>query len=123
MAKLFYEQDGDLSMLKDKVIGVIGYGSQGHAHAQNLRDSGMNVIVGLYNGSKSWATAEKDGFRVMTTDKVAEEADVIVMLLPDHSQAATYRKEIAPKLTPGKSLVFAHGFTIHYKTIVPPSNI
>jgi len=123
MATIYYDKDADLSVLKDKVIAIIGYGSQGHAHAQNLRDSGMNVIVGLYDGSKSWATAEKDGFRVMTTDKAADEADIIVMLLPDTSQAAVYRKEIAPKLTAGKSLVFAHGFTIHFKTIVPPKNV
>ncbi|MBI4198187.1 MAG: ketol-acid reductoisomerase [Chloroflexi bacterium] len=123
MATLYYEKDGDLSLLKDKVIGVIGYGSQGHAHAQNLRDSGMNVIIGLYQGSKSWPTAEKDGFKVDTTANVARDADIIVMLLPDTSQAEVYRKEIARNLTPGKSLVFAHGFTIHFKTIVPPSNV
>ncbi len=123
MATIYYDKDADPSILKDKVIAIIGYGSQGHAHAQNLRDSGMNVIVGLYDGSKSWATAEKDGFRVMTTDKAADEADIIVMLLPDTSQAAVYRKEIATKLTAGKSLVFAHGFTIHFKTIVPPKNV
>ena len=123
MATVYYERDADLSLIQDKTIGIIGYGSQGHAHALNLKDNGLNVIVGLYQGSSSWPRAEVDGFRVATAADVSDEADIIVMLLPDTSQAEVYRKEIAPHLTPGKSLVFAHGFTIHYKTIVPPENV
>ena len=123
MATIYYEKDADLSLIQDKTIGVIGYGSQGHAHALNLKDNGLNAIVGLYQDSRSWPKAEADGFRVATTAEVAAEADIIVMLLPDTSQAEVYRKEIVPHLSAGKSLVFAHGFTIHYKTIVPPDNV
>ena len=123
MATVYYEKDADLSLIQGKTIGIIGYGSQGHAHALNLKDTGLNVIVGLYQGSGSWPRAEADGFRVATASDVAGEADIIVMLLPDTSQAEVYRKEISPRLTPGKSLVFAHGFTIHYKTIVPPDSV
>ena len=123
MATIYYEKDADISLLADKTIGIIGYGSQGHAHALNLHDNGHNVIVGLYEGSKSKAKAEADGLRVDTTANVAREADIIVMLLPDTSQAEVYRNEIARNLTAGKSLVFAHGFTIHYKTVVPPDNV
>ncbi|MBI4201235.1 MAG: ketol-acid reductoisomerase [Chloroflexi bacterium] len=123
MAKVYYEKDGNLSLLKNKTIGVIGYGSQGHAHALNLKDSGQKVVVGLYKGSGSWPKAEADGFRVATTAVVAREADVVVMLLPDTAQAEVYRKEIRSHLSAGKSLVFAHGFTIHFKTIIPPPNV
>jgi len=123
MATVYYEKDADISLLKDKVIGIIGYGSQGHAHALNLKDSGFNVIIGLYDGSSSWPKAEADGFKVLTSADVAKEADIIVMLLPDTTQAEVYTKEIEPSLTAGKSLVFAHGFTIHYKTISPPPNV
>lgn len=123
MATIYYDRDADGSLLTDRTIGVIGYGSQGHAHALNLKDSGHKVIVGLYEGSQSRAKAEAAGLRVDTSANVARDADIIVMLLPDTSQAEVYQKEIAPNLTPGKSLVFAHGFTIHYKTIVPPDNV
>ena len=123
MATVYYEKDADLSIIQDKTIGIIGYGSQGHAHALNLKDSGLNVTVGLYEGSGSWAKAEADGFRVAITADVARDADIVVMLLPDTTQAEVYRKEVLPHLSPGKSLVFAHGFTIHFKTIVPPGNV
>ena len=119
MANIYYEKDAKPELLNGKTIGIVGYGSQGHAHAQNLKDSGHNVIIGLYEGSPSWPKAEADGFRVATSAQVAAESDIIVMLLPDTSQAEVYRKEVLPHLGPGKSLVFAHGFTIHYKTIVP----
>ncbi len=123
MATIYYEKDADISLLEGKTIGIIGYGSQGHAHALNLHDNGHNVVVGLYEGSKSKAKAEAQGLRVDTTANVARDADIIVMLLPDTSQAEVYRNEIAGNLTAGKSLVFAHGFTIHYKTVVPPDNV
>ena len=123
MATIYYDKDADSSLLADKTIGIIGYGSQGHAHALNLKDSGHKVIVGLYEGSKSRAKAEAAGLNVDTNANVAHDADIIVMLLPDTSQAEVYQKEIVPNLSPGKSLVFAHGFTIHYKTIVPPDNV
>ena len=122
MATIYYDKDADRSLLADKTIGIIGYGSQGHAHALNLKDNGHKVIVGLYEGSKSRARAEAAGLRVDTNANVARDADIVVMLLPDTSQAEVYQREIAPNLSPGKSLVFAHGFTIHYKTIVPPDN-
>ena len=123
MAIIYYEKDADISLLADKTIGIIGYGSQGHAHALNLRDNGHSVLIGLYEGSKSKAKAEAEGLRVDTTPNVARDADIIVMLLPDTSQAEVYRNEIARNLTAGKSLVFAHGFTIHYKTVIPPDNV
>ena len=123
MATIYYDRDADGSLLTDKTIGIIGYGSQGHAHALNLKDNGHKVVIGLYEGSQSRAKAEAAGLRVDTSANVARDADIIVMLLPDTSQAEIYQKEIAPNLTPGKSLVFAHGFTIHYKTIVPPDDV
>ena len=123
MATIYYDKDADSALLAGKTIGVIGYGSQGHAHALNLKDNGHNVIIGLYQGSQSRAKAEAQGLRVDSSANVARDADIIVMLLPDTSQAEVYRNEIAPNLAAGKSLVFAHGFTIHYKTIVPPDNV
>ena len=123
MANVYYDKDADPSFLAGKTIGIIGYGSQGHAHALNLKDNGHNMIVGLYPGSRSRVKAEADGFRVASSAEVAAESDLIVMLLPDTSQAEVYRSEIYPHLTGGKSLVFAHGFTIHFKTIVPPDNV
>ncbi|NLM68487.1 MAG: ketol-acid reductoisomerase [Firmicutes bacterium] len=120
MAKLYYEQDCDLNLLKDKTVAVIGYGSQGHAHALNLHESGVNVIVGLYEGSKSWKAAEDAGLKVMVTAEAAQAADIIMLLVNDEKQAALYQTSIAPYLTPGKSLAFAHGFNIHYGQIVPP---
>ena len=122
MAKIYYQQDCKLDRLQKKTVAVIGYGSQGHAHARNLHDSGVNVVVGLYSGSKSWKEAEKAGLTVMTAADAAKKADVIMMLTPDEKQAKIY-KEIEPHLTEGKALAFAHGFNIHYKQIVPPANV
>jgi ketol-acid reductoisomerase len=123
MANRYYEQDGNLGLLKGKTVAIIGYGSQGHAHALNLRDSGVSVIVGLYPGSKSWAKAESAGLRVMTTAEAAKAADVMMVLVSDHLQADIYEKDIKPGLTAGKTLMFAHGFSIHFKTIVPPTDV
>jgi ketol-acid reductoisomerase len=123
MANRYYEQDGNLGLLKGKTVAIIGYGSQGHAHALNLRDSGVDVIVGLYPGSKSWAKAESAGLRVMTTAEAAKAADVMMVLVSDHLQADIYEKDIKPGLTAGKTLMFAHGFSIHFKTIVPPADV
>jgi len=122
-AEMFYESDADLSLLEDKTVGIIGYGSQGHAHALNCKDNGLNVMVGLYEGSKSREKAEAEGLRVGTVSETAQEADIIMMLIPDHLQAEVYKNEIEPYLGPGKTLMFAHGFNIHYKTITPPENV
>ncbi|MBF8298980.1 MAG: ilvC [Dehalococcoidia bacterium] len=119
-AKVFYDADADLSKLAGKRIAVIGYGSQGHAHAQNLRDSGCDVRVGLYKGSKSWAKAEADGLKVDTVAEVSKWADIIMVLVPDTMQRDVYEKEIKAGLAPGKTLMFGHGFNIHFKQIVPP---
>ncbi|HPT93810.1 MAG TPA: ketol-acid reductoisomerase [Limnochordia bacterium] len=123
MAKLYYEQDCNLSLLKDKTVAVIGYGSQGHAHALNLHESGVKVIVGLYEGSKSWKAAEAAGLEVMVTADAVKNADIIMILVNDEKQAALYKTDIAPYLAPGKSLAFAHGFNIHYNQIVPPEYV
>jgi ketol-acid reductoisomerase len=123
MATLYYDKDIDDSILRDKTIAVIGYGSQGHAHARNLKDSGFNVIVGLYEGSRSKAKAEADGFRVVSNAEAAKEADLISFCLPDTTQGRVFNEEIAPNLTAGKTLLFAHGFTIFYKQIVPPEGV
>mgnify|MGYP002622577085 FL=1 len=123
MAKMYYEKDCDLSALDGKTVAIVGYGSQGHAHAQNLRDSGVNVIVGLREGGKSWAVAEKDGFSVMSVSNAAKAADVIMILINDEAQADMYKKDIAPNLTAGKAIAFAHGFNIRYKQIVPPADV
>ncbi len=123
MAKIYYENQADLSHLQGKKIAVIGYGSQGHAHALNLQDSGADVRVGLYQGSKSWPKAEADGLRVLTTAEAAAEADMIMMVLPDPIQAKVYETEIAPSLKEGDTLMFAHGFNIRFGFIVPPANI
>jgi ketol-acid reductoisomerase len=123
MATLYYDKDIDDSILRDKTIAVIGYGSQGHAHARNLKDSGFNVIVGLYEGSRSKAKAEADGLKVVSNVEAAQQADLIAFCLPDTTQARVYREEIAPNLAPGKTLLFAHGFTIFYKQIEPPKNV
>ena len=123
MATVFYDKDADLSALAGKKIAIIGYGSQGHAHALNLRDSGMDVRVGLYPGSKSWAKAEAEGLTVRTAADAAAEADIIMILAPDTSQAAIYRDSIAPNLTPGKTLMFSHGFNIRYAQIIPPPGV
>ena len=123
MAKMYYDNDADLSVLEDKPIAIIGYGSQGHAHALNLRDSGLDVRVGLYEGSRSWSKAEDEGLEVGLVSDVSRDSDVIMVLIPDHSQAEIYRESILPHLLPGKTLMFAHGFNIHYKTIQPPDSI
>ncbi|MCD8095780.1 MAG: ketol-acid reductoisomerase [Ruminococcus sp.] len=122
-AKIFYQSDCDLNLLKGKTVAIIGYGSQGHAHALNLKDSGVDVVVGLYEGSKSWAKAEAQGLKVMTTADAAKTADVIMILIPDEKQAALYKSEIAPYLTEGKTIAFAHGFNIHFGCIVPPKDV
>ncbi len=123
MAKIYYENQADLNRLKGKKIAIIGYGSQGHAHALNLQDSGVDVRVGLYEGSKSWPKAEADGLRVMTTAEATKEADMIMMVLPDPVQAKVYETEIAPNLKPGATLMFAHGFNIRFGFIQPPADI
>ena len=123
MAKIYYAADCNLSLLKGKTVAIIGYGSQGHAHALNLHESGINVVVGLYNGSKSWAKAEAAGLKVTTVEEAAKIADMIMILLPDEKQADIYKKQIAPNLTAGKTLAFAHGFNIHFAQIVPPSDV
>ena len=123
MAKMYYEKDCDLNKLNGKKIAIIGYGSQGHAHALNLRDSGCDVIVGLRKGGKSWPVAEKDGFTVMTVPEATQAADVIMILINDERQADMYKKDIEPYLTEGKAIAFAHGFNIRYKQIVPPANV
>ena len=123
MARIFYQQDCNLQKLSGKTVAIIGYGSQGHAHALNLKDSGVNVIVGLYEGSKSWARAESQGLKVMTAFDAAKEADLIMILINDEKQAALYRESIEPNLTEGKTLAFAHGFNIHFGCIKPPKNV
>ncbi len=123
MARVYYDDDASLDVLRGKKIAVLGYGSQGHAQAQNLRDSGLDVIVGLRRGSKSWAQAANDGLPVTTVAEAAQAADVIQVLLPDQVQAGVYREEIAPFLAAGKALMFSHGFNIHYHQIVPPENV
>ena len=123
MATIYYESDVQTDALKDKTIAVLGYGSQGHAHALNLRDSGYNVVVGLYEGSKSWPKAEADGLTVKTSDEAVRDADVIMVLVPDHIQKRLYNESIAPNLTDDKTLMFAHGFNIHFGHISPPENV
>ena len=123
MSKMYYDSDCDLSVLKNKRVAIIGYGSQGHAHALNLHDSGIDVVVGLYEGSKSWAKAEEAGLKVMTTEEAVKCSDVIMILVNDEKQAALYHKSIEPYLTKGKYLAFAHGFNIHFGQIKPNDDI
>lgn len=123
MAKIYYQEDCNLSLLDGKKVAIIGYGSQGHAHALNLHESGVDVIVGLYNGSKSWEKAEKAGLKVMTAFDAAKEADIIMILINDEKQADLYKESIEPNLTAGKALAFAHGFNIHFGQIVPPKDV
>lgn len=123
MAKIFYESDCDLSLLDNKTVAIIGYGSQGHAHALNLKESGVNVIIGLYEGSKSWARAEAQGFEVYTSAEAAKKADIIMILINDELQAKLYKESIEPNLEEGNMLMFAHGFNIHFGQIVPPKNV
>ncbi len=123
MPRRFYEKDGNLDLLKGKTVAIIGYGSQGHAHALNLRDSGVDVIVGLYPGSKSWAKAEAAGLRVASSADASKQADVIMVLVSDHIQADLYASDIAPNLTAGKTLMFAHGFNVHFGFITAPAGV
>ncbi len=123
MVQMYYDKDADLGALKGKTIAVMGYGSQGHAQAQNLHDSGLNVIVGLREGSARWAQAENDGIKVMTVADAAKTADVIQILLPDEIQSKVYYAEIEPGLEAGNALVFSHGFNIHYNQIIPPKDV
>ena len=123
MAKIFYESDCDLSLLDGKTVAIIGYGSQGHAHALNLKESGVKVIVGLYEGSKSWKRAEEQGFEVCTSAEAAKKADIIMILINDELQAKLYKESIEPNLEEGNMLMFAHGFNIHFNQIVPPKNV
>ncbi len=122
-AIIYYEQDGDLDLLRGKKIAVIGYGSQGHAHALNLQESGLDVVVGLYAGSKSWPKAEAAGLEVKTVAAAVKSAQVVMILLPDHIQPDLYKSEIEPNLDAGDTLMFAHGFSIHWKEIAPPDNV
>ena len=123
MAKVYYEADGSLELLKNKTVAVIGYGSQGHAHALNLHDSGVNVVVGLPPTSKSRAKAEKAGLPVYDPGEAAKQGDIIVVLIPDHLQPNLYKEVLEPHLTPGKMLMFAHGFGVHYKFVVPTKEV
>ncbi len=120
---MYYEKDCNPELLKAKTVAVIGYGSQGHAHAQNMRESGVNVIIGLYEGSKSAEVAKADGFEVYTTAEAVKKADFVMFLINDEKQAAVYKKDIAPNLTAGMTLAFAHGFNIHYGQIVVPKDV
>ncbi|MFZ4597169.1 MAG: ketol-acid reductoisomerase [Terrimicrobiaceae bacterium] len=122
-AKIYTDKDADLKVLKGKTLAVLGFGSQGHAHALNLKESGAKVIIGLYPKSKSRAVAKKHGFEVFDTAEAVRRADVILVAIPDTKQAAVYKKDIAPNLAAGKTLVFSHGFSIHFKTVVPPKNV
>src|SRR6187401_555749 len=123
MAKVYTDKDADLGVLKNKTLAVLGFGSQGHAHALNLKESGMNVIIGLYEGSKSIPVAKEKGFEVVSTAEAVRRADVIFVALPDTKQPACFEKDIKPNLSKGKTLLFSHGFAIHFKTIVPPKDV
>lgn len=123
MAKIYYEKDTDLSVLKEKTVGILGYGSQGHAHALNLKDNGIRVLVGLRKESKRIKAAQKGGLKVKTISEVVKESDIIMVLIPDEIQSEVFEKEIAPNLSGGKMLMFAHGFSIHFFQIIPPENI
>lgn len=123
MAKIYYNTDCDLSLLDGRKVAIIGYGSQGHAHALNLKESGVDVVVGLYEGSKSWKKAEEQGLKVMTSADAAAWADIIMVLIPDELQAKLYKAAIEPNLNEGDMLMFAHGFNIHFNQIVPPKNV
>lgn len=123
MSNIYYQEDCNLSLLEGKTIAVIGYGSQGHAHALNAKESGCNVIIGLYEGSKSWDKAVKQGFEVFTAAEAAKKADIIMILINDEKQAAMYKKDIEPNLEAGNMLMFAHGFCIHFNQIIPPKDV
>ncbi len=123
MAKIFYQEDCNLSLLEGKTVAVIGYGSQGHAHALNAKESGVNVIIGLYEGSSSWKKAEAAGFQVYTAAEAAKRADIIMILINDEKQAKMYKESIEPNLEAGNVLMFAHGFSIHFGQIIPPADV
>ena len=123
MAKTYYDQDVNWEIMNGKTVAIIGYGSQGHAHALNLKESGVNVVVGLYEGSKSKSAAENAGLKVLSVADATKAADIVMILIPDEKQADVYKNEIAPNLKDGAALAFAHGFNIHFKQIVPPSYI
>ena len=123
MVKMYYDKDANFDLLKGKTAAIIGYGSQGHAHALNLKDSGANVVVGLYEGSKSKAKAEAAGLTVMNVAEAAKAADIVMMLIPDEKQSATYKQDVAKNLKSGAALAFAHGFNIHFGQIVPPADV
>ncbi|HEY8884654.1 MAG TPA: ketol-acid reductoisomerase [Chloroflexota bacterium] len=120
---IYYDADADLGRLKGRKIAVIGYGSQGHAHSLNLKDSGLDVMIGLYKGSKSWETAQQAGLAVATVEEAAQASDIIMMLVPDQTQKELYERSVRPALRPGKTLMFAHGFNIHFNQIVPPAEV
>ncbi len=122
MTKMYYDKDADLKLLKGKKIAIVGYGSQGHAHALNLQDSGMEVVVGLYEGSRSWDQAQKDGLKVQLAKDACKNAGIIMMLAPDMRQPSIYKEDVLPSLGKGTALAFAHGFNIHYGQIVPPAH-
>src|SRR5438105_15508624 len=122
-AKVYTDKDADLNILKNKTLAVLGFGSQGHAHALNLKDSGLNVLIGLYEGSKSIPVAQEKGLEVVPTAEAVRRGDVIMVALPDTKQGAVYEKDIAPNLTKNKTLLFSHGFSIHFKTVVPPKDV
>ncbi len=123
MATVFYDKDADLGLLKDKLVAIIGYGSQGHAHALNLKDSGINTVVGLYKGSNSWARAEAAGLQVTTVEEAGRDADVIMILVPDQTAKSVWDESLKQNMAPGKTLMFAHGFNIHFNQVVPPKDI
>ena len=123
MAKMYYDHDANWDLIKNKKVAVVGYGSQGHAHSLNLKESGVDVVVGLYEGSPSWAKAEAAGLAVSTVAQAVQSADVVMILLPDEKQAAVYNQEVAPYLRPGMALAFAHGFNIHFGQITPPADV
>ncbi|MEK6263254.1 MAG: ketol-acid reductoisomerase [Clostridium sp.] len=123
MAKMYYDSEANLELLKDKKVAVVGYGSQGHAHALNLKESGVNVVVGLYKGSKSWDKAMEAGLEVLEVAEATKCSNVIMILAPDEMQSKIYKESIQPNLKPGDALVFAHGFNIHFNQITPPENV
>jgi ketol-acid reductoisomerase len=123
MAQMYYDSDANLDLLNGKTVAIVGYGSQGHAHALNLKDSGVNVVVGLYPGSKSAAKAEAAGLKVLSVSEAAKAADLVMILLPDEVQKTVYTQEIAPNLQPGNVLLFAHGFNIHFGQVVPSADV
>jgi len=123
LGKIYYDKDADLKLIKKKTIAIIGYGSQGHAHARNLHDSGINVVVGLRKESAFWKRAQKDGLKVMTVPEASKAADIIMILIPDDKQRAMYENDIAPHLKKGDAIAFGHGFNIHFGQVVPPNTV